>query len=69
MGNPPVFGGGLEVEFSRYSERGDSDEEEQIHGPADRRDLAASPMGGPSGHPLGLRHQTVLHDAEHFAEA
>jgi putative transposase len=25
----------LEVEFSRYFERGDSDEEEQVHGPAD----------------------------------
>ena len=40
-GNPPVFGGGLEVEFSRYFERGDSDEEEQIYGGADRRDPAA----------------------------
>ena len=37
-GNPPVFGGGLEVEFSRYLERGDSDEEGQIYGSADRRD-------------------------------
>ena len=35
VGNPPDFGGDLEVEFSRYFERGDSDEEEQIHGPAD----------------------------------
>ena len=33
-GNPPDFEGTLEVEFSRYVERGDSDEEEQIYGRA-----------------------------------
>ena len=31
-GNPPIFEGTLEVEFSRYYERGDFDEEEQIYG-------------------------------------
>ncbi|MEO7860096.1 MAG: hypothetical protein ABIU05_06565 [Nitrospirales bacterium] len=46
-GNPPDFGGDLEVEFSRYFERGDSDEEEQIYGPADH--VCAEAGGGRHG--------------------
>ena len=46
MGNPPIFGGGLEVEFSRYFERGDSNEEEQIHRPADHVVILRQAEGG-----------------------
>ena len=35
LGNPPKNEWGLEVEFSRYQERGDFDEEEQIYGITD----------------------------------
>ena len=40
QGNPPDFRGDLEVGFSRYFERGDSDEEEQIYRRAGHGDIA-----------------------------
>ena len=43
-GQSPVFGGGLEVGFSRYFERGDSDEEEQVYGQPDH--VCAEAGGG-----------------------